>query len=131
MSEPTLEEKLAQLENILINTSRRLEVLSKLVLEGKELTYSNYLEHMMEFTSFIETLQTTKKIEKLSDRIKEAIKYNATKKEYQFALLADDIGILDQSIKAEIITKANYDEALKLPHTNRFEKKLGELLAKD
>ena len=119
--------KFDAVESRLAETNFRLETFMKLMCQNGKVSYSSFVNGLRQFNTFSQKVESLKKIQKLSDRIKEAIAYNESVNGTDaFLILADDIDILKDAVNAESISTENFNLCSKLDSTVMFR----ELLSK-
>jgi hypothetical protein len=125
----SVSDKVAFLETITRNNVMRLETLIRLACDGTPINIDRFVNTLKTYEPFVKKLQELRAIPKISERIEAALDYNKDLKSL-FVVMADDINILEQASEAESISKANFDKALTLPHTDLFKKMLSKFLDK-
>lgn len=124
----SVSQKLNNIDAVTMQTVVRAETLLK-VLCAREggITIDDFVEGLKKYDPFVNILREIRSISKMSERIEKALKSNQDNPD-AFQIMADDINVLEQAQDAESISKANYDSALRLPHTKLFATQLKALL---
>ena len=122
--------KLAYLEDLAVTAIKRQEVLLKVMSrDGQVPSMDAFVEGLAQYDPFVKALREIRSIPKISARIEAAVTYNEANPT-GFAIMADDINVLEQSLEAESVSKSNLNKALTLPHTKNFVTRMLPLLNK-
>ena len=126
----SVSQKINSLDAVTRQTVARAETLLKVLCDkSRIISIDDFVDGLSKYDPFVRTLKEIRSISKMSERIEKALKYNRDNPD-AFQIMADDINILEQAQDTDSISRANYDNALRLPHTRVFSVQLQALLDK-